>query len=349
MKICPTAGEAASGPLAGGDGPADFGTIPEACLASDVTLRARGALLVAASKPDFFGSILAGAMLRARRPIGTKSWLTLALDVVDFRYINNGGLAATGLSFGPATLGYNRTVYATDGSTTAGYARLLLPIDTARQNGFETGLEVGGVVRARLGGRAIADGGVGLTAPLDVTGGQLHGRLEPILLAELSGFALRPGAALGAGASATVELAPEAKLVTAVPRVSARFALARRFWTAVLLELPRCRHRPDGLHRQPVRRPLPLSFLHLLGTRSCARRGSIYSAPRHGQDQDEVEQQREEALQADGEGARQEEAGVPAPQPRREDHRAPNASCATGLRQQDPGASDQGDAPVRLT
>ena len=161
-EICPTAGEAASGPLAGGDGPADFGTIPEACLASDVTLRARGALLVAASKPDFFGSILAGAMLRARRPIGTKSWLTLALDVVDFRYINNGGLAATGLSFGPATLGYNRTVYATDGSTTAGYARLLLPIDTARQNGFETGLEVGGVVRARLGGRAIADGGVGL-------------------------------------------------------------------------------------------------------------------------------------------------------------------------------------------
>jgi hypothetical protein len=236
-EICPPAGEAASGPLAGGDGPADFGTIPEACLASDVTLRARGALLVAASKPDFYGSILAGAMLRARRPIGTKSWLTLALDVVDFRYLNNGGLAATGFSFGPATLGYTRTVYATDGSTTAGYARLLLPIDTARQNGFETGLEVGGLVRVRLGGRAIADGGVGLTAPLDVTGGQLHGQLAPILLAELW-FALSPGAALGAGAAATVELAPAASLVTAVPRVSARFALARRFWTALLLELP---------------------------------------------------------------------------------------------------------------
>ena len=235
--ICPPAGQGAWGPLAGGTGPADFGAIPEACPASDVALRARGALLVAAGIPDFFGSILADAMLRARRPIGAQGWLTLAVDVVDFRYVNNGGLASTGWSFGPATVGYDRSVYTTATTTTAAYARVLLPLDTARQNGAETGLELGGAARARPGTSAIADSGLALTAPLDITAGQLHGRLEPVMLAEVW-VPVRPAVALGAGAGAKLELAPTPTFITAVPRLSGRFRLAHRFWMALLLELP---------------------------------------------------------------------------------------------------------------
>jgi hypothetical protein len=236
-EVCPQGGEAAAGPLAGGNGQADFGAIPEACPASDVALRARGALLVAAGMPDYFGSILADALLRARRPVGARGWLTLAVDVVNFRYVNNGGLASTGWSFGPATVGYDHSVYTTATMTTAAYARALLPLDTARQNGVETGLELGGSVRGRVGTRAIADGGLALTAPLDITGGQLHGRLEPVMLVEVW-VPLRQAVALGAGAGAKLELAPTPTFITAVPRLSGRFTLAHRVWLALLLELP---------------------------------------------------------------------------------------------------------------
>jgi hypothetical protein len=238
--ICPPGGEGAAGPLAGGKPayfPADFGAIPEACPVRDLTLRLRGGLIFAPGMPDYFGSIAADAMLRARHPVGAWGWLSLALDVVDFRYINNGGLASTGFAFGPATLGFYRTVYATPSGTAAAYGRALLPIDTARQNGVETGLELGGTVRARLGPRVVADGGLALTAPLDVVGGQLHGRLEPVLLAE-AWLALGPALSAGAGAAAKLEVAPSASFITAVPRLSARWALPRRFWLALLLELP---------------------------------------------------------------------------------------------------------------
>jgi hypothetical protein len=236
-EVCPAAGEAASGPLAGGTGPADFGAIPEACPGFDVTLRARAALLVAAGMPDYFGSILADAMLRARRPVGARGWLTLAVDAIDYRYVNNGGLASTGFAFGPATVGYDRSVLTTAATTTAAYVRALLPLDTARQNGVETGLEVGASVRARLGTGAIADGGLALTAPLDIIGGELHGRLEPVLLAEVW-VPLRPTVALGAGAGAKLELGPTPAFITAVPRLSGRLTLAHRIWLALLLELP---------------------------------------------------------------------------------------------------------------
>jgi hypothetical protein len=215
----------------------DFGAIPEACPVGDVALRLRGALLVAAGMPDYFGSIISDAMLRVRRRVGARGWLSLALDVVDFRYVNNAGLASTGFAFGPATVGYYRTVYETAATSAAAYGRALLPIDTARQNGFETGVEIGGSMRASIGPRIVADGGLALTAPVDITGGQMHGRLEPVLLAEVW-LAVRPTVALGGGAAAKVELAPTPTFITAVPRLSARWALPHRIWLALLVELP---------------------------------------------------------------------------------------------------------------
>ena len=43
-EACPKQNDPAAGPLAGGAGPADFGAVPEACGATDVSLRLRGAL-----------------------------------------------------------------------------------------------------------------------------------------------------------------------------------------------------------------------------------------------------------------------------------------------------------------
>jgi len=57
-EACPTQNDPAAGPLAGGAGPADFGAVPEACGATDLSLRLRGALLSAPTMPDYYGSFV---------------------------------------------------------------------------------------------------------------------------------------------------------------------------------------------------------------------------------------------------------------------------------------------------
>ena len=80
---------------------------------------------------------------------------------------------------------------------------MLVPLDTARQNGVETGLELGGGLRMRAGARWVIDGGLALAAPLDIVGGQAHLRLEPVALAE-AWLRLRPWAALCGGVNVRV-------------------------------------------------------------------------------------------------------------------------------------------------
>jgi hypothetical protein len=235
--VCPLGYEAASGPLAGGTGPADFGAIPEACPATDVAMRARGALLIASTMPDYYGSILTSAMLRGRYRLSERSSLSLAVDALNYRYVNNGGLSATGASFGPATLAYHHVVWLGDRTASSLYARLLLPVDTARQGGVRTGIELGGSFRRRAGSRVVFDGGLAVTAATDVVGGQAHVQLEPVALGE-AWYSFRPAIAVFAGASVHVEATPDWHLISAVPRLGARFALRRRFWFAVLAEVP---------------------------------------------------------------------------------------------------------------
>jgi hypothetical protein len=187
--------------------------------------------------PDYYGSIIGTATLRARYQLAEQTTLTAAADVFAYRYVNNAHLASRGASFGPATLGLQQTFAL--GASTAGalYARALIPVDTARQSGVETGVEVGGGFRMPVGARVVVDGGVSLAAPIDVVAGQTHLRFEPAALAE-AWVRLRPWVALGGGANLVVAAAPSFDLLTVAPRLSARFALRRRLWTAVLVELP---------------------------------------------------------------------------------------------------------------
>ena len=234
---CPQNYEAANGPLAGGIGPADFGAIPEACPATEVATRARAALLIASTMPDYYGSILGSAMLRGRYKLGERSSLSLAVDAVNYRYVNNGGLSSTGASFGPPTLAYHHVVMLGARSVGSLYGRLLLPIDTARQGGVRAGIELGGAFRRRAGTRFVFDGGLAVTTTTDFVGGQAHVRLEPIALGE-AWYSFRPAIAVFAGAALRVEASPDWQLLSVNPRVGARFALRRRFWTAVLAEVP---------------------------------------------------------------------------------------------------------------
>ena len=235
--VCPKQNDPAAGPLAGGIGPADFGAVPEACGATDASLRVRGALLLATTTPNYYGSILGRTTLRGRYQLGERSTLSFAADVLDYGYVNNGGLASRPISAGPATVGFHQTFPIGAVTATSLYARLLLPLDTARDNGVETGLELGASIRAAAGSRVVIDGGLALPAPLDIVGGQAHGRLAPVALAE-AWLRLRPWVALAGGASVRLMAAPEFDLISAAPRLAARFAVRQRFWTALLLEFP---------------------------------------------------------------------------------------------------------------
>jgi hypothetical protein len=236
-EACARAPRAITGPLPGGTTPADFATVADPCGASDLTVRLRGAFLIAPDMPDYFGSIISDAMLRARLVIRPGAWISFALDVVSYRYVNNAGLAARGASVGPATLGYHRLVYGDANLAVAGYLRALLPVDSARENGIETGLELGAAARRMLTGRVALLGGLAVSAPLDLIGGQAHGRVQPVGAVELW-FAPTPRLGMFLGGTVRGQLLPGALLVSLVPRAGARLALGRRLWLGPLVEVP---------------------------------------------------------------------------------------------------------------
>jgi hypothetical protein len=235
---CPRPGDPAAGPLAGGIGPADFGAVPEACGATDATLRLRARVLDASTIPDDDRRSFVGTTtLRGRYLLGESSTLSAAVDVLDYHYVDTGGLVSKGPSAGPATVAFHQMFVLGASTVTSLYARVLLPLDTARQNSLATGLEIGGAIRRVAGSRVVVDGGLALAAPAEIVGGQTHVRLQPIALAE-AWVRLGSSVALAGGVDVRVAAAPELDLIMMVPRLAARFAVRRRWWTAILLEFP---------------------------------------------------------------------------------------------------------------
>jgi hypothetical protein len=205
-----------------------------------VALRLRGTLLVASSAPDFYGNVAAGAMIRARHLLGPRTWLSLALDAATYRYVANAVVTSNGWGFGPPTLGLHQLVVAGTGPSAPAvsvYARALLPLDTARASGVETGLEVGSAVRFAPRPRLGIEGGVAVAAPLDVTAGQAHAALRPAALVEAWVSPL-PYLALFAGAEGRAEVTPDPTFLSIAPRLAARFALRHGVWLALLAEVP---------------------------------------------------------------------------------------------------------------
>ena len=236
-EVCPRGNEPATGPLAGGIGPADFGAVPEACAATDASLRLRAELGLASTAPDYDRRFIGAATLRGRYQLGERSTVSFAADAFNYHYVSNAGLASHGASVGPGTVAFQRTFAAGAETAASVYARALVPLDSARQNGFETGLEIGGGLRMSLGTRWIVDGGLALAAPTDVVGGQIHARIVSTALAE-AWLRLRSWVAVAAGMDLRLQASPDFEVASAIPRVAARFRLPRRFWTAVLVEVP---------------------------------------------------------------------------------------------------------------
>jgi len=240
--VCSASRDAAGGPLAGGTDAADFGSIPEACAGTDVGLRLRTTLLVARDKPDFYGALASSATLRLRHRVGgptSRTTLTLAADLLTYRYVANAVVVSDGVAFGPPTLGLQREVG--EGALTAAsvYGRVLLPLDTARQTGVRLGFELGATARRVLGprGRGGVQGGLALLGPLVVVGGQSHATLEPVGLVE-GWFAPERRFAVFLGAEARAEVTPDPTFLTFAPRAAARWTLRHGLGLAALVETP---------------------------------------------------------------------------------------------------------------
>jgi hypothetical protein len=238
---CGASFDAATNPLMGGTTnftPADFGSIPEVCPGAEVWLRLRGELVDASGAPDFFGRLIGSATLRARHRVTARSWLSLSIDLFDYAYVNNAGLATTAASFGPATIGYHWTALDRPDGALAVYGRALLPIDTARQSSVQGGVELGVSARAPLSHGLAIDGGVALPLRGTLTGGQARAFLRTSLLAE-GWWAASPRFAVLAGLSALFDLAPTVDMVAVAPRAGLRAAVGRHhLWLAFLAEAP---------------------------------------------------------------------------------------------------------------
>jgi hypothetical protein len=239
LDVCADPRRPDGGPLPGGTDAADFGAIPEACPGTDVALRLRGSALVASANPDFFGAVVGTSTLRLRQRFGRASstWLSLAADLVTYRYVVNGATASQEFSFGPPTLGLHRAIGGWRLTAATVYARGLVPLDTARQSGVRTGLEVGATGRRLVAARGGVQGGVALVSPLVVVGGQTHATFEPVALVE-GWFAPAWGLAVYAGASARAQASPDPAFLTLAPRVAARLAMRRGLQAALLVEVP---------------------------------------------------------------------------------------------------------------
>jgi hypothetical protein len=226
--------EPTAGPLLAGPGAADFGQVPETCPVTALDLRQRGELLV--DTPDFYGTVQLGTTLRARWRFWHRWVASAALDPATWRFAANAVVQSTGVGVGPGTLGLARLFQLRSYELTP-YARLLLPIDTARHYGARWGAEVGAAIRRQLTGRLALQGGVAIPSTLVVVGGLGHYGLTPGALVEAA-YTPRWWLALAAGAAARVAVAPDAQLAALAARASTRFHLRSGWNFGVGLDVP---------------------------------------------------------------------------------------------------------------
>jgi hypothetical protein len=134
----PEAGVPVRAPL----GPAGFGTLPEACAATETSVVGTAAALIA--RRDFYGSLHASLAPRLRAQLPGGSWLSLAAPGLDYWLVANASIEAESTSVGPAALGWHMPLGATETLQIAPYARVLLgspgPYRRATQYGLEHGL-----------------------------------------------------------------------------------------------------------------------------------------------------------------------------------------------------------------
>jgi hypothetical protein len=182
-------------------GPADFGTSQEACARTRVALESRGALLVA--ERDFYGTLLAGAQVRATVGLSRGTWVSVVMPGIEYRFVANATVEAERASLGAGALGLHVPVAETASFRLVTYGRVLLPTETIYTNATRHGLEHGLTGLVRANGWLEIMGTLAFPTTFVSTSGRVTLGVSPVLAVDAiarparafgvaAGFGLRP-------------------------------------------------------------------------------------------------------------------------------------------------------------
>jgi hypothetical protein len=184
-----------------GTGPASFGSLPEACPATDVALQGDAALLDAAAE-DFYGSLFAGAAVRARYALDERVWVSAWLPGPQFLYVANATVEASSVELGPSALGLHASLPVSERARLAPFVRALVPTETVYRNATRYGFDHGFTFGYRALRKLDLLGGTSFPVLLVDGSGTLHASFLPVFRVEAAytpfrwltlnvGFALR--------------------------------------------------------------------------------------------------------------------------------------------------------------
>jgi hypothetical protein len=194
QSVLPEAGA----PARLGFAPAGFGSVPEACPATDSALQGTASALVAFD--DFYGLLEAGVAPRFRRRLFESDWVSLWLPALQYRFSANATIEADTLGVGDAALGYHHALSLNRWLVVTPYLRVLYPFDTGYRNATRYGFEHGLSASARLLPELELVGGLALPAFFTQNGARVLAVFVPSFESEA---VLSPtawlGVVLGAG------------------------------------------------------------------------------------------------------------------------------------------------------
>jgi len=165
-----------------GPGPAGFGSLPQACAGTEVSLESNAALLIAAD--DFYGSIRAGVALSGRYAVSRHFWLSLWAPGLEYRYVANATVTADSVDLGAGAVGAHLALPLGQNAEFAPYLRVLVPTETIFVNGVRYGVEHGFALTYRTSPHLELVGGATFPALFTDTAGHVQARYEPGLGAE---------------------------------------------------------------------------------------------------------------------------------------------------------------------
>lgn len=201
-------------------GPADFGTVPEACPATAAALRGRLGLLIA--EEDYYGGVETGGGLRARFELPGGSWMSVLLPGIEYRFAVNATVEADSLDMSASTVAWHLPLPLSDRLQLAPYLRAMLPTETVLQNGTRYGFEHGVAGVVNLHPMFELMGGYAVPLLLTYNHGTTHSVLTPAVTLD-GGFRPWSWFELAAGASVRITPPDEEPFESFNPRVALRF------------------------------------------------------------------------------------------------------------------------------
>jgi hypothetical protein len=216
-------------------GPGDLGVMPEACEATEASIEAHAAALVATS--DLYGSLQAGVGLRGRAILADRTWISLWTPSLEYRFVANATVESDRASAGGTVLGAHHRIPLHERISVAPFVRVLLPTETGFVRASRWGGEHGIAGTMRVRERVELTGGFAFTLVSVVNGPKVLSVLGESVSVDV---VWRPARvfALAGGVGFRFALADREPLESFDPRLAFRFYPVSGMFTTLGAALP---------------------------------------------------------------------------------------------------------------